>query len=82
VARREKKALWWHAGRETERECAWQAGPAAFSVSASQVPTVNRYVHNEEARHRKMSFEVRVLLRKHGVPYDAQFAPGAEWDPS
>ena len=64
--------------RETERDFAWQEGYAAFSVSASQLSTVNRYVHNQEAHHRKMSFEDEflALLRKHGVPYDPEFVLG------
>jgi putative transposase len=64
--------------RETARDFAWQQGYAEFSVSASQLPTVNRYVRNQEAHHRKMSFEDEflALLRKHGVEYDLKFALG------
>ncbi len=64
--------------RETARDFAWQQGYAAFSVSASQLRTVNRYVRNQEAHHRKMSFEEEflALLRKHGVKYDPKFALG------
>jgi putative transposase len=50
----------------------WQQGYAAFSVSASIVPTVVRYIRNQEANHRKMSFdeEFLALLSKHGVVFD------------
>jgi putative transposase len=57
---------------------AWQQGYVAFSVSASIVPAVVRYIQNQEAHHRKMSFdeEFLVLLRKHGVEFDPKFVFG------
>jgi len=57
---------------------AWLQGYAAFSVSASIVPAVVRYIENQEAHHRKMSFdeEFLVLLRKHGVEFDPKFVFG------
>jgi REP element-mobilizing transposase RayT len=57
---------------------AWQQGYAAFSVSASIVPAVVRYIQNQEAHHRKMSFdeEFLALLRKHGVEFDPKFVFG------
>jgi len=47
-------------------------------VSASNVPTVVRYIQNQEAHHKKMSFadEFRVLLKKHDVEYDPRFVLG------
>ena len=37
---------------------AWQKGyNAAFSVSASNIPAVVRYIRNQESHHRKMNFE-------------------------
>ncbi|MGA8221654.1 MAG: IS200/IS605 family transposase [Candidatus Acidiferrales bacterium] len=57
---------------------AWQQGYAAFSVSASNVPAVARYIQNQEAHHKKMTFEAEfiALLKKHGVEYDPKFAFG------
>jgi len=57
---------------------AWQQGYAAFSVSASRIPEVVRYVQNQESHHRRMSFEEELiaLLRKHGVEYDPNFVFG------
>jgi putative transposase len=57
---------------------AWQQGYAAFSVSASIVPDVVRYIQNQEAHHRKMSFdeEFLALLKKHGVEFDPKFVFG------
>ena len=56
----------------------WQKGYAAFSVSASNVPAVVRYIQNQEAHHKKMTFEAEflALLKKHGVEYDPKFAFG------
>ena len=50
----------------------WQKGYGAFSVSESQIPEVRKYILNQEAHHRKMSFheEFMGLLRRHGLDYD------------
>jgi REP element-mobilizing transposase RayT len=57
---------------------AWQKGYGAFSVSASNIPAVVRYIRNQERHHRKMSFEQEfiVLLEKHGVEYDPKYVFG------
>lgn len=51
---------------------AWQEGYSSFSVSASNIPTVKRYVLNQETHHRNMSYEDELfsLLRKHGIDFD------------
>lgn len=56
----------------------WQEGYAAFTVSASNVAAVARYVRNQEAHHRKMSFEDEIfaLLKKHGVKFDPKYVLG------
>ncbi len=63
---------------EEGHKLAWQQGYAAFSVSASVVPAVVRYIRDQEAHHRKRSFddEFLALLRKHGVEFDPQFVFG------
>ncbi len=50
----------------------WQKGYGAFSVSSSNVAAVIKYIDNQEAHHRKMSFEQEfiALLDRHGVRYD------------
>jgi putative transposase len=62
----------------TIRGFAWQQGYASFSVSASLLPAVVRYIRNQETHHRKMTFEDEflALLRKHGVEYDPKFVLG------
>jgi putative transposase len=63
-----------------EQGCAfaWQQGYAAFSVSASNVPAVVRYIQNQEAHHKKMNFEAEflALLKRHRVAYDPKFVFG------
>jgi len=63
---------------EEGHKLAWQQGYGAFSVSASIVPAVVRYIQNQEEHHRKMSFdeEFVALLRKHGVECDPKFVYG------
>jgi len=50
----------------------WQMGYGAFSVSESQAPAVDRYIHNQVEHHRGQSFqeEFVALLERHGVAYD------------
>jgi putative transposase len=57
---------------------AWQAGYAAFSVSASQVEAVSQYIENQEEHHRKTTFqdEFRQFCQRYGVKLDERYA----WD--
>jgi putative transposase len=57
---------------------AWQEGYGAFSVSASNLDQVTRYIHNQVAHHREFSFEeeFRALLKKHRVDYDPKYVFG------
>jgi len=56
----------------------WQGGYGAFSVSASKLEAVSRYVLNQEAHHRKMTFEeeFRRFLEEYHVAYDERYV----WD--
>jgi len=53
----------------------WQKGYGAFSHSRSQISIVGRYIENQEAHHRKKSFqdEYLELLRKFEVDYDQRY---------
>ena len=55
---------------------AWQEGYAAFSVSASQIPTVLRYIQNQEPHHKTIPFdsEFLTLLKKHNIPFNPKLA--------
>jgi REP element-mobilizing transposase RayT len=56
----------------------WQGGYAAFSVSPSNAARVKRYIENQQAHHRKITFqdELREFLRKHEVEFDERYL----WD--
>ena len=56
----------------------WQAGYGVFSVSHSQLEIVKRYIENQEAHHRKQTFqdELRELLRRHEIEFDERYV----WD--
>ena len=56
----------------------WQSGYGAFSVSASKLEAVRRYVLNQEDHHRQVSFqdEFRRFLREYQVEYDEDYV----WD--
>ncbi|MCB9851103.1 MAG: IS200/IS605 family transposase [Phycisphaerales bacterium] len=53
---------------------AWQPGYGAFTVSYSNVEDVRRYIANQEAHHRKMSFdeELERLCARHGIVMDVR----------
>ena len=53
----------------------WQEGYGAFSVSASNLATVERYIANQEKHHRRRTFEDEfiALLKKHQIPFDPKY---------
>jgi putative transposase len=59
------------------RKFAWQEGYAAFSVSASLVPAVVRYIQNQAAHHQKMAFDAEflALLKKTRHPVRPKIRP-------
>jgi REP element-mobilizing transposase RayT len=56
----------------------WQAGYGAFSVSASNLDEVRRYIENQEEHHRRMTYqdELRALFGRHGIAFEERFV----WD--
>src|SRR5579871_266898 len=56
----------------------WQEGYGAFSVSASNLGKVRKYIANQAEHHRKMTFETEFvdLLRKHGIEFDPKYVFG------
>ncbi|HWF37522.1 MAG TPA: IS200/IS605 family transposase [Candidatus Acidoferrales bacterium] len=56
----------------------WQGGYGAFSVSFSNLDAAIRYIHGQEAHHRKVSFEdeFREILKMHRVEYDPKYLFG------
>jgi REP element-mobilizing transposase RayT len=56
----------------------WQAGYGAFSVSRSNIETVEEYIRRQREHHRKRDFkdEFRELLDRHDIEYDERYV----WD--
>ena len=56
----------------------WQAGYAAFSVSQSNVGTVQRYIDRQDTHHLKVGFqdELRALFKRHEIEFDERYV----WD--
>lgn len=63
------------AKRATQGRFAWQARFGAFTVSESQVERVRKYIRNQEAHHRRQSFdeEFKALLRAHKIDFDEKY---------
>jgi len=57
---------------------AWQEGYGAFSIGISDVERTVAYIENQEAHHRRKSFQQEFLafLKKHGIEYDERYI----WD--
>ncbi|PYP89034.1 MAG: transposase [Blastocatellia bacterium AA13] len=70
--------LWLTEQSQTYADFQWQGGYADFSVSPSNLERVKEYITNQEAHHRKLSFqdEIRALLRKHNIGWDERYV----WD--
>ena len=66
---------WVHKEWPTHAGFAWQTGYAAFSVSQSQVPSVQRYIERQAEHHRTRTFQEEFvqLLNKHGIEYDERY---------
>ena len=58
-----------------DRGFSWQEGYGAFTVSASQLEAVRKYIVGQEAHHTRRSFQDEYLefLKKSGVNYDERF---------
>ena len=57
------------------RDFAWQEGYAAFTVGASAMPRVRKYIANQEEHHRTKTFreEWIELLDRAGISYDPRY---------
>ncbi len=56
----------------------WQDGYSAFSVSYSGLDGVVTYIKNQQAHHKKQTFEEELisLLKKHKIDYDPKYVLG------
>lgn len=55
----------------------WQKGSGYFSVSASGIEDVKRYIHNQKEHHKGKSFkdEMIALYKKHGFIFNEFYLP-------
>lgn len=55
--------------------CEWQKGYSAFSVSFSNIQSVQRYVRNQAEHHRKKSFQEEYIefLKRHRIEFDPRY---------
>jgi REP element-mobilizing transposase RayT len=60
------------------RQFQWQSGYADFSVSASNLEYVKRYIENQKEHHKRMSYqdEVRRFLKEYEMEWDERYM----WD--
>ena len=53
----------------------WQDGYGAFSMGASEVPALKRYIATQKEHHRRRTFkeELLQLLEEYGIEYDERY---------
>ena len=56
----------------------WQDGYGAFTVSASNVPSVVAYIQGQREHHRTKTFqeEYLALLKRHDIEFDERYIWG------
>ncbi len=66
---------WVHEQWPSRSEFAWQSGYGAFSVSQSNAERVKKYIVDQEAHHRIMTFqeELIMFLKRHRIAYDERY---------
>ena len=66
---------WIHKVFPELKDFSWQNGYGAFTVSASQIEKVKRYIAHQERHHQKRSFrdEFIVLLKANEIEYDEKY---------
>ncbi|MBD3311677.1 MAG: IS200/IS605 family transposase [Candidatus Magasanikbacteria bacterium] len=54
---------------------AWQGGYGGFSVSSSLHEKTKKYIQNQEAHHKKMSYkeEYLLFLKEYGIEFDEKY---------
>ncbi|MGZ5437347.1 MAG: IS200/IS605 family transposase [Pyrinomonadaceae bacterium] len=60
------------------RDFHWQRGYGAFSIGQSNAEVLTRYIRNQKAHHRRVTFqdEYRKFLKSYGIDYDERYV----WD--
>ena len=68
-------AKWMNELPERKDKFEWQKGYGAFTVSASQIESVCKYVQNQKEHHRVKSFEEEYIefLQRHGIEFERRY---------
>jgi putative transposase len=66
---------WIHESFDSLHGFAWQSGYGAFTVSASNLGDVKRYIANQTEHHKMHSFQEEFLafLERHEIEYDERY---------
>ena len=69
---------WIHETFPLQRNFAWQAGYGAFSVSYSNLSTIETYIHGQAEHHRARTFQEEYIafLKRHKISFDERYL----WD--
>lgn len=73
-----KSSKWLNERPDSQEHFEWQEGYGIFSVSASAVDKVRRYICLQEEHHRRVSFrdELVALLERNGISYNERYLLG------
>lgn len=68
-------SLWIHRTFDEKKTFAWQGGYGAFTVSASNVEQVCRYIANQREHHRQKTFQEEFVefLKAYNVAYEERY---------
>lgn len=66
---------WMHSQFPEQKDFAWQNGYGAFTVSASQIVEVRKYIANQEKHHQKRSFrdEFIAFIKANELDFDEKY---------
>ena len=69
---------WIHETNPSLHAFQWQEGYGAFSIGASQIETVIKYIAGQEDHHRSKTFQEEYLdfLKKYGIEYEERYLWG------
>jgi len=69
---------WIHENSASLHGFQWQVGYGAFSIGASQVESVIKYISGQEEHHRTRTFQEEYLdfLKKYNIEYDEKYVWG------
>ncbi|HEY6229886.1 MAG TPA: IS200/IS605 family transposase [Pyrinomonadaceae bacterium] len=73
-----ESSKWIHREFHQLKAFSWQDGYSAFSVCASNVPLVIRYIQSQREHHRRKTFQEEYLefLKASGIDYDERYLWG------